>query len=150
MIKRNVWIFQGSIKKYKIEDSLKEVLSKDGEMHWTVNRYKKDIKIGDIGLIWMCAYGTKVGIYAVTEILSEPKVIDEFEFEQKYWNVEKNLPQSRVRMKLTKLLLDTPVYKTKLKELKETKDMNIIRCAMGTNFKVSETEWNKIEELISK
>lgn len=56
--KRNVWIFQGNPKKYEVYNSLLDESLKEDT--WLVSRYRDDIRIGDITLIWKA--GQRSGI----------------------------------------------------------------------------------------
>jgi len=142
-----IWIFQCKFEKYDVYKALKDEEVIKG-FHWKVNQYKNDISNGDIGLIWLT--GKKSGIYAITEIISDPGYYYETEAEKKYWRniAEEEGEQYRVKMKLLQLI-EPPVLKDLLKKIDELKNLSVImRPWAGTNFPVKIDEWNLIKKMI--
>lgn len=142
-----VWIFQANPNRYDILNALAD--DEIGEVkHWLVNQYKNEISAGDIGLIWLS--GKEGGIYAVTEIFSNPEVLIPSEKEEKYWidSDDKNKEQLRVKMKLKMNLLNNPITKEILRNTAGLERLSIFRQSQGTNFKVTENEWKIIKDKI--
>ena len=141
-----VWIFQGNPQRYDIMNALADEEIGD-IMHWSVNQYRKEISKGDMGMIWMS--GKEAGIYAITEIMNDPKMMTEPEAERKYWidSANEEGERIRVRMKILKNLLHAPLTKEILK-LNDLGNISILRQTRGTNFPVTQEEWIKIKELI--
>lgn len=144
----NVWIFQGDPKKYDITTMLGNV-DIANEFHWKVSRYRGNIHAGDIGLIWLA--GEHAGIYAVTQILSNPDFQSETEAERRYWLRDaEDLTELRVKMKLITNLAGNPITRDEIKRVSGLEELSIIKSPKGTNFKVSADEWQLIGELIAK
>ena len=146
--KSNVWIFQANPQRFDILNALADEEMKEDV--WLVSRYKDKIQKGDIGIVWMC--GKDGGIYALTEIMSNPEFMGEPEVSAKYWMsaAEKNQIRLRVKLKYTLKMPDNPIFREELKSIPELKDMVIFRQPQGTNFPVRQKEWKVISELLKE
>jgi hypothetical protein len=82
VIERNsdVWIFQSNPQRFDILNALEEL----DEDVWGVIRYKDKISAGDIGIIWMS--GKDGGIYAISDIMTEPDYMAESQVVAKFWH----------------------------------------------------------------
>jgi len=143
----NVWIFQANPKKYDILNALNDEDIGD-TVHWAVNQHKNKIKKGHLGLIWMS--GKEGGIYAVTRIESNPIINVENEAEKKYWSDSSTYKENVLRVKMTilKRLFNPPLFRDELKNIPEVSQLSILRFSQGTNFPVSDSEWEAISRLI--
>lgn len=144
--KSNIWIFQANPKKYDILNALDDFNIE--ENHWLVNQCGESIAKGDLCLIWMS--GKEGGIYAVGEITSNPELLTDSEAESKYWISEGDKERKRLRVKFvykTKLV-DNPLLRQEIQDVSELKNLSILKQPQGTNFPVTEKEWNIISELI--
>ena len=141
---RNIWIFQANPKKFNI---LKALLDR-AVNSWRVKQYPKNIKKGDIAIIWIC--GKKAGIYALVEITSDPKVTEIPVSSEKYWHDQKLKENSKLRVdvKTIKNLVYNPVLKIQLKRIPELKELSILKYFQKTNFPVKKFEWEIIKKLI--
>lgn len=140
-----VWIFQANPNRYDILNALAD----DGigiEKHWLVNQHKNEIIKGHIGLIWLS--GREGGIYAVTEITSNPEFLIAPEKEEKYWidSDDKNKERLRVKMELKINLLNNPITKEELRQTLGLEGLSIFRQSQGTNFRVTSNEWEIIKK----
>ena len=80
--KSRVWIFQADPKRFDILNALSD--ENYIEDVWLVTRYKKDIRAGSIGIIWMSS--RDAGIYAIADIRTNPNYSDEEPaIAEKYW-----------------------------------------------------------------
>ncbi len=143
-----VWIFQANPERYDILNAMAdESLTEDV---WLVNQNKDYIRKGDIMLIWMS--GKEGGIYAVTNIISNPEYMYDSPESTKYWLSEEDQSQKKLRVKYEyKLkLINNPILKEELKNISELKNLAIFRQPQGTNFPVSNKEWDVISSLIKK
>jgi len=143
-----VWIFQANPKIYDVLNALSdEKIS--SEIHWYVGQHKKEIKNGHTGLIWMS--GKEAGIYAVTQILSDPDFLNETVEEEKFWLKEykENKKLLRVKMCAVKKLFNKPLFKSDLKKVVGLENMSILKNAQGTNFPVNNSEWKILSEIIN-
>lgn len=143
----NIWIFQANPQRYDIMNALADDEIGDS-IHWLVNQHKAEICKGHIGLIWLS--GKEAGIYAITEILTDPKLMSEPDPERKYWTdiSDKEGEKTRVKMKIIKSLLNSPLTKETILKTKGLEGMSILRQSQGTNFRVSKEEWNIIKTMM--
>lgn len=142
----SVWLFQGNPKRYDVLNALADS-DIGNNIHWLVNQYRKRIKKGHLGLIWMS--GSEAGIYAVTRIDSEPAFMKEYPEERKYWtdSIEKEVA-IRVEMTIIKRLINKPILKRSLIDFKGLQNLSILRQFQGTNFPVKNNEWHIISKLL--
>lgn len=117
---------------------------------WTVNQHKNDIHAGDIGIIWMS--GKEGGIYAIADIISNPEYLYDSEASTKYWLSKEDRRHKRLRVKIKyKLkLINNPIMKEELRSIAELKNLSIFRQPQGTNFPVTDDEWEIISNLIKE
>lgn len=143
-----IWIFQCDPKKYRIKNALADNEVIKG-FHWRVNKYEIEIAKGHIGLIWCC--GKSAGIYAITELISDPGEFIESEAEKKYWidSTDEEEAKFRVKMKLIKSLIENPVTKETIKR-NGFQELSILSMPRGTNFRVTIEEWITLKQLIEK
>jgi len=143
------WIFQANPNRYDILNALADD-DIGTEKHWLVNQHKNEILKGDIGLIWLS--GREGGIYAVVEITSNPEMLIATEKEEKYWidSEDKNKNRLRVKMKITLNLLNNPITKETLIKTAGLENLSIFRQSQGTNFRVSNSEWEIINNKFLK
>lgn len=148
-ISDRVWIFQANPQRYDIINALADDEIGE-EMHWLVNQHKKEINKGDIGILWLS--GKEAGIYAITEILTNPTIMGEPDAEKKYWtdSEDKEGEKLRVKMRIIKNMLNSPLTKEKIKLANGLQYMSIFLNPRGTNFPVKSDEWNIIRDLIEK
>ena len=144
----SVWLFQANPDKYDILNALSD--EKIGNsIHWLVNQHKGEIRQGHIGLLWMS--GKDSGIYAATQITSDPQLMEEYPEEKKYWlGDEKGAGQQlRVSMSVAKRLTNAPLFRKAIKAIKGLEGLSILKNPQGTNFPVSNAEWKIISGLIN-
>jgi hypothetical protein len=143
-----IWFFQANLQRYDIMNALVDEEIGDS-MHWLVNQHKTEISKGDMGMIWLS--GKEAGIYAITEIVTDPKMMTEPEPERKYWTEEndKEGERLRVKMKIIKNLLHSPLTKETIINENRLSSMSVFRQPQGTNFRVTPEEWFKIKALIT-
>lgn len=143
-----IWIFQANPERYDILNALSdEEIGVD--MHWLVNQYKTEISKGHIGIIWLS--GKEAGIYAITEIVSDPQIMGEPEAEKKYWtdSSDKEGEKLRVKMKIVRNLLNRPITKEIIKNTTGLQLLSILSYYRGTNFPVRPEEWAIIKDMIN-
>ena len=68
-------IFQANPQRYDIIKALDDSEVANYEVHWEVNQYKPEISKEHIGIIWIS--GKEAGIYAITQILTNPELLEE-------------------------------------------------------------------------
>lgn len=134
------WIFQANPQKYRISDSLVA----EREEFWNLNQHAKTVKVGDRVLIWIC--GDEAGIYALGTVVAPPTLTPDSPRGQSYWNLqsEGKRPKPRVRVRYDSIFLDKPLRKTYLECDPLLSNLRILRFPRGTNFPVTEEEWDAI------
>jgi len=146
--KSRAWIFQSNPQRY---DILNAVADKElTEDVWEVKRYKDEIHLGDICLIWMS--GRESGIYAVGDITSNPEFMVESAISAKYWVHDEDRYQSRLRVKCKYglKLVNNPIMRKELIGIPELGGMDIFKQPQGTNFRVTSEEWKVILDILKK
>jgi hypothetical protein len=144
----HVWIFQANPQRFDILNALNdEKINKDV---WLVNQHKKEIRQGDIGLIWMS--GKEAGIYAAVDIISNPEFLIDSPDSSKYWASDDDKQQTKLRVKYKYKIKfpDRPIYKQELKNIPELSHLSILNFFQGTNFPVTDEEWKIMSALIEK
>jgi len=138
------WIFQADPKRYR----LLEALADADEIVWEVNQHGREIHMGDGVLIWQA--GPNAGIYALAEVASEPAA--ETDRDPHWAETERERmaePRPRVGLKISQLLLDRPLLRSELRDDPALQSLSILRFAQGTNFPVSQEEWDRLLELMN-
>jgi len=142
-----VWIFQANPNRYDILNALSDD-EIGSEIHWLINQHKNEIAKGQLGLIWLS--GSEGGIYALTEIISNPQFMSEPAEEEKYWidSTDKGKEKLRVKMKVLQNMVNKPIYKNELRNTAGLENISIFRQSQGTNFPLTNDEWRLVKEKI--
>lgn len=145
---QRIWIFQANPSRYDILNALSD--PNYVEEVWMVNQHRREIRRGDIALIWIS--GPDAGIYAVANIISDPEYISLSPEEEKYWINEEDKGRNRLRVRISiiKKLINNPVFRSELKGIKELSNLSILRFSQGTNFPVTDEEWSIIKSKIEE
>src|SRR5690606_6726047 len=112
---------------------------------WKVAAHKDRIQSGDKVILWQT--GRNAGCYALAEVVSEVgEDIEEDDNEKQYYNTPNDSDISqRVRIKISKNLVDNPVLWEEIKELPEFQDLKAGN--QGTNFAATREEFETLVEL---
>lgn len=147
-VQRRVWIFQANPERYDVLNALADNSLNDDV--WLVSRYQNEIHAGHVGLIWMS--GKEGGIFAVVDVMSNPQMMYDSEQSTKYWLNREDQKQMMLRVKIRyKLrLLNNPLLRDELKNDPVLQNMEIFRRPIGTNFRVSNNEWQAILNILEK
>jgi len=143
----SVWIFQTNPTRYNILNALAELK----QLGWSVNQHKDKIKKGDIALIWMS--GENAGIYAISQVISDPEVRFGLPEEDKYCfdkSLLSNIKGNMVILKINKNMSNAPLFKNELKNFPNLKNLSILNHWRGTNFRVTKEEWSIIKDEINE
>ncbi len=127
----NYWIFQGKPSRYDIEKQLVEEKVEE----WTAYQGCSDMEVGDIVFFWRAGENerSKKGIYGWGKITKEPTVDDK----AGNWvsvTYEKKFPNF--------------IPFEKLKANDKFASHQLFRFAMGTNFRVTDDQYQGIREVI--
>ena len=133
---RNTWIFQWNPKKWRGEQFLEE-LNPRYSSDWSVNQYHSEISDGDRMLFWKS--GSEAGIYAIGTIHGEVFI----RAKDNQVDPEKDFERA-VTFEIDKRI-DPPILREHLKEDPDLGNLSIIKQPVGTQFKVSEKEWELLE-----
>ncbi len=144
----HVWIFQANPQRFDILNALAD--DRLNEDIWLVNQHQNEIKMGDIGLIWMS--GNEAGIYAVVDIISDPEFLVDSSISSQYWTSDEDRQQRRLRVKYKYKIKfpDKPIYKQELQNMQQLSNLFILNFPRGTNFPVTDEQWKAISAIIEK
>ncbi len=127
----NYWLFQGKPERYDVATKI----IPDEEETWLVTRYREQMSVGDIVFFWRSGSREERGIYGWGTITGNPHF-----FENWGWGI-------KVKYKVR---LTTPLKYTPLKEQSSFSNNLIFKMPIGTNFHISQEEFNEISDLISQ
>lgn len=135
----NTWIFQAHPDK---SDFFKKLSKHDigKKDDWSVTRYQKDIRMHDRIIFWQS--GQDAGVYALGEVISDVYTLDEPD------PYTQQKQRTAVDYRLTRVLT-TPIWRDELREHPVLKNLSILKTAQGTNFPVTEEQWQVLAELMS-
>jgi 5-methylcytosine-specific restriction enzyme B len=138
-----VWIFQANPKRYDLLEFLAEPSTQPGMIDdWTLRQHVKEVSAGDTVLLWTA--GGQAGIYATGTIVGES-----FMRPRQDWEPENAPAESpTIQYRLDRILLDHPVLRRDLVNHPVLKDLAVIRQPQGTNFGVTEQQWQALRPLI--
>ncbi|PRC43519.1 hypothetical protein C6A85_000000104940, partial [Mycobacterium sp. ITM-2017-0098] len=140
---QKVWIFQANPKLFDLLDFLTEPSTQPGVVDsWLLRQRADEVSDGDTVLLWTA--GDNAGIYATGTIVGESFMRD-----REAWEPADAPPESRaIRYRLERILLYRPVLRRDLMNHPVLKDLLIIRQPSGTNFPVTEQQWEALRPLI--
>ncbi|MGM0558834.1 MAG: AAA family ATPase [Myxococcota bacterium] len=128
------WLMQANPSKWDLREFLQD--AELGTVQtWLVTRYWHEIQKGDRLLLW--SSGQQGGLYAIGRVTREPYATDEtfqgdegFELE---WELERKV--------------EPPLLRKDIADDDILSESQIIRAPQGTNFRVTEREWERFMEL---
>jgi hypothetical protein len=96
--------------------------------------------------------GKESGIYAVGDITSNPEFLVDSPQSTKYWvyDADKSQRRLRVKYKYRLKLVNNPIMRAELKSIPELQNMEIFKQPQGTNFRVTNEEWEIILDLLKE
>lgn len=141
----NTWIFQANPDYYDIHESLR-VESKD---FWNCKQHASKIGVGDRVLVWVS--GRQAGVYALGTVVSDPQHSSDSAIGMKYWtNPLTGLKEyPRVWVHYEKILLDQPLLKRFLQWDPAFDNLSILANPRGTNFPVTDEEWQALNRWLN-
>ncbi|MGA5541277.1 McrB family protein [Mycobacterium sp. NPDC051198] len=142
---RRVWIFQSNPKMYDLREFLKQPDVGPGITDtWLLRQHVDDVADGDTVLLWVS--GPEAGIYATGTIVGES-----FVRPREDWEGDDAPETSRaISYRLDRSLLDHPVKRERLLTDLVLKDLQIIRQPNGTNFPVTNPQWEMLRTLLDR
>jgi hypothetical protein len=147
----SAWIFQGNPDQFDIEG----FLSEGEEVEWAVRQkhYASMMKVGQIVFLWKAAGKRKEqsGIVAVSEIVIEPREVDEDSSAKKFWRTDQPIGQLlRVRLKLrNRFLGENVIAATSVAESVSLSDLAIFALRTSTNYPLNRSHYEALTQLTS-
>ena len=145
----NYWVFQFNPTIYAWFDRMKG--NRETEQ-WLTSQHARDIHEGDKVAIW--ASGDKAGVYAIGEIVVNPRKRPPNLEQEKYWtkkaDVYKFREKNSVIIKYLKVIIDRPLLEDKCSRDPVLSAMAILKQSQGTNFPLTKEQWNRILELMDE
>ncbi|ABS56237.1 HNH endonuclease [Methanoregula boonei 6A8] len=144
----NVWIFQSNPKYYDLIRDLGELTRM--ESGWPIRQQKNKIEKGDLALLWVS--GENRGIYATADIISKPKM-EKVDFTDSWVNPKRSADGKTEELMVElgpMTILKPPLLESELKQIRELFSLSIMRQHNGTNFPVTESEWDILSKEIEK
>ena len=143
----NCWVFQFSQEKYRWFDWILD--HPEDEERWVVSRYTKNILAGDKVAVW--SSGNKSGVYALSEILTNPEKKPLTKEQENYW-IDKSEAQKfgyrySVALKYLRIFVENPVLSEKCTINPDLKYMSVLIQPQGTNFTLTRHQWNTLLDL---
>jgi hypothetical protein len=140
---QKVWIFQANPKRYDLLDFLARPSTQPGIVDdWTLRQHAQDVSDGDTVLLWTA--GDQAGIYGIGTVVGES-----FMRPRQDWEPEDAPPESlTIHYRLDRILVDHPVSRRDLVNDPILKDLSVIRQPQGTNFPVTEQQWEALRPLL--
>jgi len=138
---RQTWLFQANPLLYRIEQSLQV----EQEERWNLRQHQRRVQADDRVLIWVS--GKRAGIYAVGTVKTPPVIEADSPKGIGYWNDKRQgyRPIARVQVRYDRVLIERPLLRDFLLCDPALWNMSIFRNPRGTNFTVTEPEWQAIK-----
>jgi len=140
---RRVWIFQSNPQLFDLRDFLTKPSTQPGTVDsWLLRQHTDEVADGDIVLLWTA--GEHAGIYATGSIVGE-----KFTRAREEWEPADAPPESlAIGYRLARILVDRPILRRDLINHPVLKDLSVIRQPQGTNFSVTEQQWEALRPMI--
>jgi predicted RNA-binding protein with PUA-like domain len=136
-----IWLFQANPKHCDLVEDLKRRQPGTTDS-WVVTRFQDDINRGDRVLLWQA--GEEAGIYAVGTLTGAP---EEQQGAHPYADGQSKRKWSSVPFVYDQIL-PRPILKAALQANDLTSELAILRQPAGTNFPVTNDEWEEINIMI--
>ena len=141
-----IWLFQANPRFYNLAEDLADVKVGD-EDGWIVSRYRDEMRTGDIVVLWQS--GKDAGVYAVGELIGIPAERD-WEPEPEELE-ERPYLRSRVWVPFRYIrILRQPIPRQALLTHPILQNMQVLKQAQGSNFRVTPQEWQALQKLIDE
>ena len=140
--RKRTWIFQANPTRYRILESLQA----ETEELWNLNQHTREVEVGDRVLIWISGDGA--GIYAVGRVVAAPVMSADSPTGQAYWIDTSSGRQVKLRVlvRYERIFTNQPLLKSFIACDPGLWNLAIIRQPRGTNFVVTEPEWQTLRE----
>ena len=139
------WIFQASPRFSNVKGA---VLSIE-EPVCLVHQFSKEIGPGDRVYLWEC--GPRGGIIALAEVTETPRIQPEPAEQLRFVRESEKFAGDQLRVKLRIVKRIGPVISRKyLMSRPELAGLSILRCAQGTNFRVTREQAEVLDKVVKE
>jgi rubredoxin len=143
------WVFQFNPAIYRWFDRIKE--NRETEQ-WLTTQHARYIREENKVAIW--ASGMEAGVYAIGEIVTNPRKSHLTQEQEKYWTNKEDVSKFRekysVTIKYLKVIVDRPLLEDECSKDPVLSNMAVLTQPQGTNFPLTRKQWNRIIELIDQ
>ncbi len=149
----NYWLCKSEPDNYSIDDMQRdETTPWDGVRNYGARNYMRDEMKPEDGVLFYHSNQKPPAIVGMMEVVSEPYP-DALQFDpsSKYFDPKSSEEDPRwinVDMKFVRKLKE-PISRYTLKDDPDLEDMELFRLGRYSITKVTEAEWNKIQELVN-
>ena len=139
---QNTWIFQASPQLSDVKGAMRSVQ----QPVCLVQQFGKAIKPGDRVYLWEC--GPRGGIIGLAEVAEAPRIQPEPAEQLPFIRETEKFAGDQLRVKLRMLKRIEPVISRKyLLSRPELAGLSILRCARGTNFRVTREQAAALQKI---
>lgn len=140
----NVWLFQANPRNFDLARIL-AATRQGGEDRWAVMLYREEMRKGDIVLLWQS--GPDAGVHAIGELLDAPHARDWPVNEREVGTAQYKMADWWVRFRYTRIF-QRPIRRAAFLQNPVLRESHIIRAPMGTNFRVTQEEWEELQKML--
>lgn len=142
------WLFQANAEYFDIVKALEE----QDLIAWIVTRYRKEMEVGDRVAVWKSGSLPREapGLYALGHIESFA-IAGRDRFNYKYWIYKSDysfVGKEHAQVRIDKKMLNDPIPRSAFLTDPILKETSLIRMRIGTNFRLTEEQWKRIQELV--
>ena len=142
---QKTWIFQASPK----FSNVRGVVHSIEEPVCLVHQFGKKIEPGDRVYLWEC--GPRGGIIALAEVAETPRIQPEPAEQLRFVRESEKFAGDQLRVKLRIVKRIGPVISRKyLMSRPELAGLSILRCAQGTNFRVTREQAEVLDKVVKE
>ena len=140
---QNTWIFQASPQLSDVKGAMRSVQ----QPVCLVQQFGKAIKPGDRVYLWEC--GPRGGIIGLAEVAEAPRIQPEPAEQLPFIRETEKFAGDQLRVKLRMLKRIEPVIsRNYLLSRPELAGLSILRCARGTNFRVTHEQAAALQKIV--
>jgi len=139
----SVWVFQANPSIFDVDRAILE----EPEMTWVVRQHRSEVRQGDRIYLWRA--GGEAGVIATATVLDDPEVRPGIAGSPYLLEPEAlSKEEARVTLRIDRVL-PSPLTRTALLEHPVLKDLEVIRFANATNFRVSADQDSALRALLT-
>lgn len=141
------WLFQGNPSRWRIFDYLRDHPDEDlRDWHWSLARYREQIRPGDGAVLWLSGSDQERGVYAIGRVTEEPV---EGRSDSPYWShpADRRRVRWSARMSFEHVLLDVLILAHDLRADPRFFRASILRMPRAGNpHRLTAEEWRAIRD----